>query len=212
MDTRLLHPFTSIVAGPTMAGKTVWVKNLIKHIKEMVDVQPHKILWFYGARQPKLEVELTPHGVTFLEGFKNEIIEEIGDEVPKLVVVDDLMSEISNDKRISTIFTKGCHHRNMSVIFILQNMFYHGKELRTVSLNAQYIVLFKNPRDKSQIRYLGRQMFPENSKYLQEAYNMCTKEAYGYLFIDLKPNTPESIRLRTCVLPCESTCVVFLPS
>ena len=44
-----------------------------------------------------------------------------------LVVIDELMQELSNDPRITSLFTKGCHHRNLSVIFILQNIFIGAK-------------------------------------------------------------------------------------
>ena len=66
-----------------------------------------------------------------------------------LVVIDDLIQKLGNDPRITSLFTKGCHHRNLSVIFILQNIFHRGKELRDVSLNCHYLVLFKSPRDYS---------------------------------------------------------------
>jgi hypothetical protein len=38
--------------------------------------------------------------------------------------------------------------------------------MRTVSLNSHYLVLFKNPRDKLQIRNLTTQMHPSNAKFL----------------------------------------------
>ena len=82
-----------------------------------------------------------------------------------LVVIDDLIQKLGNDPRITSLFTKGCHHRNLSVIFILQNIFHRGKELRDVSLNCHYLVLFKSPRDSSQIIHLAKQMFPGHVKY-----------------------------------------------
>jgi Ni2+-binding GTPase involved in maturation of urease and hydrogenase len=72
--------------------------------------------------------------------------------------LDDQMSETSRDKRIMNLFTKGSHHRNLSVIFLLQNLFYQRKITRTMSLNTQYLVLFKNPRGKLQILTLGKQI------------------------------------------------------
>lgn len=48
-----------------------------------------------------------------------------------------------------------------------------------------------------QITCLGKQMYPGRVKYFQEAYTDATKGKYGYLFIDLKPDTPENFRLRT---------------
>jgi hypothetical protein len=70
------------------------------------------------------------------------------------------MAQSGKDKRISDRFTKGSHHRNLSIIYIVQNIFHQGKEMRNISLNAHYIVLFKTPRDKQQIYMLARQINP----------------------------------------------------
>ena len=57
--------------------------------------------------------------------------------------------------------------------------------------------------------HLGRQLYPGNAKYVQEAYNDATRIPYGYLMIDLKPDTSEEYRLRTQIFPDELT-VVYL--
>ena len=44
---------------------------------------------------------------------------------------------------------KGSHHRNISVILITQNLFHQANYCRTISLNAKYIVLLKNARNKN---------------------------------------------------------------
>ena len=54
------------------------------------------------------------------------------------------MSETNAD--VSNLLTKFAHHKNLSVIFIVQNLFPKGKYARDVSLNAHYIISFKNPR------------------------------------------------------------------
>ena len=59
------------------------------------------------------------------------------------------MSETGNDKRITNLFKKGSHHKNLSVILLLQNLFYNEKESHNISLNMHYIVVFKTPRDNS---------------------------------------------------------------
>jgi hypothetical protein len=51
------------------------------------------------------------------------------------------------DQRVASLFTKKSHHRNISVMYIVQNLFHH----RTISLNAHYMVLFQNLTDVSQI-------------------------------------------------------------
>jgi len=40
---------------------------------------------------------------------------------PVLLVVDDLMKE--TNETIANRFTKGSHHRNVSVLFLVQNLF-----------------------------------------------------------------------------------------
>ena len=114
------------------------------------------------------------------------------------------MHELSNDPRMTHLFTKGYHHRNLSVIFILQNKFHSGKELRDMSLNSHYLVVFKSPRDSSRVNHLARQMFPGHVKYMQEAFRDATKRPYGYLFCDLKPEIPTDFRLRTNIFPGET--------
>ena len=65
----------------------------------------------------------------------------------------------------------------------------------TISLNSTYIVVFKNPRDQSQIRHLACQMFPSKPKFLQVVYEDATKDPYRYLFLDFHPNSPEFARI-----------------
>ena len=79
--------------------------------------------------------------------------------------------------------------------------------MRTVSLNSHYIILFKNPRDRLQISTLARQMYPGQSQFLIEAFQDATKEAYGYLVIDLKPTTADKLRIRTGILPTDQQLV-----
>ena len=59
-------------------------------------------------------------------------------------MLDDQMIDASKDKLIVNIFTRGSHHRNLSVIYIVQNLFYQGKDSRSTSLNCHYLILFKN--------------------------------------------------------------------
>ena len=66
-----------------------------------------------------------------------------------------------------------------------------------MSLNSQYIVLFKNPRDRQQIGILARQMYPGNVKKLLDAYEKAVSIPYGALVLDLKQTTQESKRFQT---------------
>ena len=66
-----------------------------------------------------------------------------------VLIIDDLMDEAGDDKSVTDLFTKGSHHMNISIIYIVQNIFPKGRESQTISLNAHYMFLFKNPHDPS---------------------------------------------------------------
>ena len=87
------------------------------------------------------------------------------------------MKDATQDKEICELFTEGAHHRNLSVICIMQNLFNKGKENRTMSLNSQYIILFKNPRDRQHIAILARQMYPGNASKPLKAYEKAVSVA-----------------------------------
>jgi hypothetical protein len=88
-------------------------------------------------------------------------------------------------------------------IYIVQNIFHQGKEMRNISLNAHYIVLFKSPRDKQQTSMLARQVNPGKVQEFMRTYEDATNRPRGYLMLDLKPTTDDQQRLKTNVLPGE---------
>ena len=198
----LLHPFTCIVSGPSGSGKTSLVKSIID--KNVIQPRPTRILWVYAEDQPLY------HGmknVEFVQGIPDDLGTRFEKRQNNLVILDDLMTQCHSDERLTRLFSVGSHHRNLSVIFIIHNLFHYGKEMRTVSLNSHYIILFKNPRDRLQISTLARQMYPGQSQFLIEAFQNATQEAYGYLLIDLKPTTNELHRIRTGILPNDTPIV-----
>jgi len=69
--------------------------------------------------------------------------------------------------------------------------------MQTISLNAQYVVLFENPHDSSQFVHLAKQLYPHNSRFLHKAYIDATKRLYGYILLDLRSDQDDDLRLRT---------------
>ena len=130
---------------------------------------------------------------------------------PCLIEVNETLvsSMISCTVRVEISYFTNGRHLNLSVVFVSQNLFYTGKKCITISLNSTDIVVFKNPRDPSQVRHLACQMFPSKPKYLQAAYEEETKDLYRYLFLDFHPNSPEFARVRENIFPHD--CCLYLP-
>ena len=203
---KLLHPFTCMVVGMTGSGKTVWVQKLMEHAQQTIQPSPQRIVWCYSHWQPAYTSLLQSiPSIEFVRGIPADLELDwyFDPNINNLFVIDDQLQEASNNNQIMNLFTKGSHHRNLSVIYLLQNVFHQGKINRTVSLNCQYLVLFKNPRDKMQIMTLAKQMSPRNTQQFLQTYEDEVKRPYGYLFVDLKPSTPDHCRLRKNVLPGE---------
>jgi len=188
-----LHPFTCIVSGPTGCGKSSFVLRLADNVDTMIKPIPVKIIYYFTEYQSIFD--RYPH-IDFRQGVPK--LDEIRNA---LVILDDMMLEA--DQRILNIFTRGSHHREISIVFMVQNFFNNNRHMRTISLNAQYIVLFKNPRDNSQFAHLARQLYPYNYRYAMDAYINATKEAFGYLVVDLRNEQDEDLRLRTHIFPGE---------
>src|SRR6059036_1131728 len=107
------HPFTAIVAGPSGSGKTVFTTKLISHAAALIDPPPQKILWCYGAYQNFFN---EMKNVEFHDGLPD--VNSFDGSQRTLLILDDLMHE--TDDRVSQIFTRVSHHKNLSVLYLTQ--------------------------------------------------------------------------------------------
>ena len=146
-----------------------------------------------------------PH-IEFVKGIPTALEQDFYFDVNKqnLIVFYDQMIDASRDQPIVRLFIRrGSHHRNLSVICIVQNLFHQGKGSSSISLISYCSGIFKKPRDKLQILTLAKQMYPGQTDFFLNQYEEAVKRPFGYLLIDLKTTTQDNCRLRTNVLPSE---------
>ena len=194
MSLKLRTLFSMLVVGPSGSGKSVLVNNLIQNRDTLLDRKYSKVVWCYGIWQDFYET--LPY--TMHEGPPSQEILDAGNMI---LVVDDMMN--SAQDLMAAVFTKTSHHKNICCIFLTQNLFVKGVHSRTISLNAHYLILMKNSRDRAQISHLARQVYPNNSRFLVDSYNDATAKPYSYLMLDFKQETPENLRVVTGILPNE---------
>jgi hypothetical protein len=204
------HPFTALAAGPSGSGKTQLIRSILEDHSTIINGLNKKdinVIWAYGKWQNVYEIKLKNVNFKYING----IPEEDDIECCDIIVIDDLMTEIKNSKFVLDLFTKGSHHNNQSVFILTQNLYHKGPIVRDLNLNSHYLIIFKSPRDKMQIKALAKQIYPNASGYFMSAYEQSTSAPHGYLIVDLKQDTPDDLRLKTRIIPSEESQNCFEP-
>ena len=213
-DARLSHPSTILISGVSRSGKTCFSKKLIENVNKVFKPTPPKYIiliyeeWqnMYDTLVENKHVHLTMKGIEDFDYLKELMIEK-KDQGGTLLMIDDQGSKI--DQNIMKIFTIYSHHLSVTCMLLTQTLFDSKREFRTVSLNASYIVIMKNSRDASSITNLAKQTHPYRTRFLTNSYLDATKQPYSYLLIDMVPETPEEIRIRSNIF--EDPIKVYTP-
>lgn len=200
-------PTTVIISGASKSGKTTFVLKLLNNLKCLFNKDFDKIIFCYTASQKAYgdlpsNIELC-RGVPDFEQLKGT------PEINKLLILDDLMTTMCKSSDLVELYTRDCHHENISTIFITQNLFHEG--LRCSRVNSQCIILMKTVGDKLGIQTLAKQIYPGVSEYFMKAYNDATCKKYSYLIVDISMETPDNLRLRTNIFPDEWPIIIYIP-
>ena len=211
MDVRFQTPANFYICGQSQSGKSYLVRSMLYNLEELFTPVPSRIVYCYGEYQSVFDdMRSKIPNISFVEGLPEDLYQMLEGHQNSMIIIDDLMTQCSQNQNISDLFTKGSHHKGITVMYLTQNLFPPGKQSRTISLNSHYMIIFKNPRDSLGISTLARQMYPRNVNYLLDSFHDATREPHGYLLIDLHQSTPENMRLRTNVLPNQKRQYVYV--
>src|SRR6266571_8506345 len=115
------HPANILISGPSGSGKTVLVRNILKHFKELfynLNKNKIKVLWSYGQWQPLLDLKINKFvAIKYIQNIPTE--RDIKRFNPDILIIDDMMNEMSKQKDFENIFIKKSHHLNVTVIFLV---------------------------------------------------------------------------------------------
>lgn len=181
------NPSKFIIAGPSQAGKTCFALQTLRWIPELFEDArcAQNVVYFYHQDQP-----------AFRRFRKENIVHEWRNHLPtseeimqlaspftkiggSFVVIDDFGQKITLDT--VELFTRISHHSNVVIMLLQQNLFSQINGFRDISLSSTYTVLYKNPRDSSQITALAKQIAPGNTRYVVDIFREATKKPHSYL-------------------------------
>ena len=189
-------PARIIIAGYSNSGKTEIAKKIILQNHNKFDT----ILYCGTSHSPLNDEDELKQKLIVSESILNPFEYKSFCQNGILLVLDDCFIEAVETKYVVDAFSKG-RHENISIIFITQNLFYSGKYSRSIALNCSHYILMRN-RDIAQIENLARQIFGKSSsKDVVKIYQKALEyNQYGYLLIDLAPQTPTDLQFRTNIV------------
>ena len=119
-DIKFKAPFGMIVSGPSSSGKTTFLMKLLSEYKNLVNPVPNSILYCYSEYHEHVKT-LQNGNVHVHQGVPDDqLINSF--EKPLLLILDDLMQNAS-EEYLTSLFTKKSHHRDISVIYMTQDLF-----------------------------------------------------------------------------------------
>lgn len=187
----LKKPFSMLVAGSSMAGKTTDILSWLARPEDIFESLYDKILYISGSGMQKSFNDPVLKDVIFsedIEDLKNLKFLENG----TLVILDDLLSEVAGDQHLVNICTKVIHHSNVSLIFLSQTVFFNTGPFKILKDNLQYVYL-KQFSGHHKLKFFATQMGLNQREFMIAYDYVVSKYRYGGILIDL--NIRSDLRL-----------------
>ena len=183
VDSKLEKPFRLIIGGGSGCGKTTLLKEIVEksHFASPFD----KKVYCYPDYLEEIPVDFDQiveyhAGICDVKYFSS---------LPKntLLLFDDMMTECGKSEEIMKLFSVIARKRNISIIFLVQNVYDNSKQFRNIRLNATGFILFKffaaNDVNNRLLRDIGASSIV-NKTLLDKVY----AKNYSYIFVNVHPD------------------------
>lgn len=208
LPTVFRHPTQIIVSGPTKAGKTTLVTQILANRDAMFNPPLGEIYWFYSMEMSVQKPQEQLPGVHFVQGEPSiEKLEAMDPSVPKLIVLDDLMHMVETKlgfESLKKLFTAISHHCNMSVIFIVQDL-YVSRNMCRLANQSENTIVMTNGSACYQIKNLAQKLFgPGHGPFITWCVaHAKSQSSHGYLLLSTGAAIPDSHRVTSFILPSD---------
>lgn len=140
---------------------------------------------------------------TFVQGVPSygdlvELATPHADDGGCVVIIDDAGGNGVN-RTVADLFCRMRQQLNITSFLLTQSIFSRANPyLREISLSAKYFFLFRNHRDKTEVRSFANQFTPGDTGWFLSAFAELTAlRPYSFFVLDMHELTPEDLRVRT---------------
>ena len=146
-DLKIVLPCRILFCGPSGVGKSGLIRTFLLNANQMFSKKFDEIMYCH----PESILDSHKAYINSLREFIPNLIVNSGlpdfdqftlHEGQKLIILDDLMLSIVNDKGTSEAFTVLSSHGDMSIFLCAQNIFTQGRYSKTILRNRPCDFLF----------------------------------------------------------------------
>ena len=203
------HPYRILIIGGSGSGKTNTLLNLINNQPDIdkiylyaKDPYEDKYQFLINKREsiglkhfngPKAFLE---YSNDMQDVYKNINYYNLNKENKVLIVFDDMIADMINNKKLNSIvtelFIRG-RKLNISLVFITQSYFKVPKDVR---LNTTHFFIMKIPNKRELQQIAINHSSDINTKDFANIYRKCTAEPYSFLVNDTTLSSDNPLRFR----------------
>ena len=174
------------IFGPSESGKSTFIYKLIKFQNLVFSDTFDRIIYCMpnntedSRREYIAELRSICSNIYIVEGLPNLQDYFIKDNrEKKLLILDDLSTQVISSRDYQELMTQGSHHYNVSVVYTSQNYFEKSPKYgKTFHRQLTVKVLFEDVSDISVMKNVSSQMF-ESASYLQRCLEIKKKSFSG---------------------------------
>jgi hypothetical protein len=217
-DLKLCTPCTILISGPSSCGKTSLIKRMLTE-DNVFDKNVDEIHWVHAPltenvelfRQLKLKLPIEFHensDIDYHTLFRKDKIHH------KVLVLDDILTQPKTCNRILDFFNIISHHKNITVILTVQNLYgctpAQRSCLSTLLRSCSYLILFAERRMVPILKFIGNSYFPgEQHRVLQPFSDILQRaERHCYMVFDFMTKD-EALRIREGGLVPSDRCYIY---
>ena len=220
-NLRIKTPARIIVQGPSCAGKTHLIEQLVVNHKLCFDKTISEVVWIqseltdqsalFERLKEKLTIPLkTVSGIPD-EQIINNTLFSVSLESQKLLILDDQYITPQKSDTLFQIFSILSHHHNINIVVTVQNL--SGSTatqkgfISILLRNSSHVCLFVNRCNLPIASYIAKTYYiGEGYRVLQPfKYLMNLNQKYKYLFFNFTTEDP-LLQITECgLLPSEQT-------